>query len=44
MLYYITYMWNLKNTTTSEYNKKEVDSLEQTSGCQWGRGGNIGVR
>ena len=25
-LYDITYMWNLKTITTSEYNKKETDS------------------
>ena len=34
ILHDITYLWNLKNTTTCEYSKKEVDSriLEQTSG------------
>ena len=26
ILYNITYMWNLKNTTNSEYNKEEADS------------------
>ena len=26
MLYVISYMWNLKNTTNSEYNKIEIDS------------------
>ena len=26
ILYDITYMWNLKNTTTSEYGRKEADS------------------
>ena len=25
-LYDITYMWNLKNTTNCDYNKKEADS------------------
>ena len=39
--YDITYMWNLKNTKTSKYIKKEADQqIEQTSSYQWveGRG------
>ena len=33
LLYDINYMWNLKNTPTSEYNIKEADSKKKKN---WG--------
>ena len=32
LLYDISYMWNLKNTPTSEYNIKEADSKKKNWG------------
>ena len=45
ILYDITYIWNLKNTTNVNITKKQTDKYrEQTSNYQWinGKGGDGG--
>ena len=45
ILFVITYMWNLRNTTkTSEYNKKETDLQKTNEWLSVGRGKVGGIR